>query len=56
MTESRQHQVELANMPGVIERLAGELALGEEPARFIAALEGLGLGEDEDEDEAPRDE
>ena len=64
MTESRQHQVELANMAGIIERLAGELALGEEPARFIAALEGLdlglGLGEDEDEDEveaeAPRDE
>jgi len=60
MTESRQHQVELANMAGIIERLAGELALGEEPARFIAALEarGLGLGEDEDEVEveAPRDE
>jgi hypothetical protein len=32
-------------MLGVIERLAGELALAEEPARFIAALEG--------EDEAP---
>jgi hypothetical protein len=54
MTESRQHQVELANMAGIIERLAGELALGEEPARFIAVLEGL--GEDEDEAEAPRDE
>jgi hypothetical protein len=56
MTESRQHQVELANMAGIIERLAGELALGEEPARFIAALEGLGLGEDEAEVEAPGDE
>ena len=60
MTESRQHQVELANMAGIIERLAGELALGEEPARFIAALEGLGLGLGEygagDEVEAPRDE
>jgi hypothetical protein len=58
MTESRQDQVELANMAGIIERLAGELALGEEPARFIAALEGLGPGLDEDEDEveAPRDE
>jgi len=58
MTESRQDQVELANMASIIERLAGELALGEEPARFIAALEGLGLGEDEEEDEAeaPRDE
>jgi len=49
MTESRQHQVELANMAGLIERLAGELALGEEPARFIAALEG-------EEEEGPRDE
>ena len=45
MTETRQQQAELAG-------LAGELALGEEPARFIAALEGLG----EDEEEAPRDE
>ena len=56
MTESRQHQVELANMAGIIERLAGELALGEEPARFIAALEGLALGEVDEEVEAPRDE
>jgi len=32
MTESRQQQVELANMAGIIERLEGELALGEEPA------------------------
>lgn len=39
MTGSRQQQVDLANMAGVIERLAGELAMGEEPARFIAALE-----------------
>jgi hypothetical protein len=27
-------------MAGVIERLAGELKLAEEPSRFIAALEG----------------
>ena len=52
MAESREQQVELANMAGIIERLAGELALAEEPARFIAALEGRG----EDEVEAPRDE
>jgi len=39
-------------MAGIIERLEGELALGKEPARFIAALEGLG----EDEVEAPGDE
>jgi hypothetical protein len=52
MTQPREQQVELANMAGIIERLAGELALGEEPARFIAALEGLG----ENEVEVPRDE
>ena len=56
MTESGQHQVDLANMAGIIERLAGGLALAEEPARFIAALEGLGLGEDKDEVEVSRDE
>ena len=39
MTETRQRQAEVASMAGVIERLAGELALAEEPARFIAALE-----------------
>ena len=48
MAEVRQQHVELASMAGIIERLAGELALGEEPSRFIAALEG--------EEEAPRDE
>ena len=48
MTQPGQNQVELANMAGIIERLAGELALSEEPARFIAALEA--------EEEAPRDE
>ena len=40
MTDTRQQQTEMASMAGVIERLAGELALAEEPARFIAALEG----------------
>jgi len=45
MTEKQQQQAERASMLGVIERLAGELALAEDPARFIAALEG--------EDEAP---
>jgi len=52
MTQPRENQVELANMAGIVERLAGELALSEEPARFIAALEGEGG----DEGEAPRDE
>ena len=45
MTQPKDQQVALASMAGIIERLAGELALAEEPARFIAALEGL--GEDE---------
>ena len=39
MTDTRQQQTEMASMAGVIERLAGELALAEEPARFIATLE-----------------
>jgi hypothetical protein len=39
--------VDLAHLAGIIERLAGELALGEEPARFVAALEG--------EEDAPGD-
>jgi hypothetical protein len=47
MSERAQAQAERAGMLGVIERLAGELALAEEPARFIAALEG--------EKEAPSD-
>ena len=38
--EPKDEQAAPASMPGIIERLAGELALAEEPARFIAALEG----------------
>jgi len=45
MTEARGRQVELASMAGIIERLAGDLALSEEPARFIAALEGSAADE-----------
>ena len=40
MAQPRQQPAEPANTAGIIERLAGELALGEEPAGFIAALEG----------------
>ena len=47
MADTRQQQAEMASMAGVIERLAGELALGEEPARFITALEA--------EEDAPPD-
>jgi hypothetical protein len=43
---SQGPQAELANLLGVIERAAGDLALAEEPARFVAALEGE-AGEDE---------
>ena len=39
MDESRPRQAEVAALLGVIERMAGDLALAEEPARFIAALE-----------------
>jgi hypothetical protein len=42
MTEPREQRAEPAKVAGVIERRAGELALGEEPARFIAVLEGEG--------------
>ena len=39
MSELQSRQVELAHLAGIIERLAGELALAEEPACFEAALE-----------------
>ena len=39
MTEGKRRQAELADLLGVIERLAGELSLAEEPARFIVALD-----------------
>jgi hypothetical protein len=39
MAESKFQQAEVADLLGVIERLAGELSLSEEPARFIAALD-----------------
>ena len=39
MTADRSLQAELADLAGVIERLGGALALGEEPSNFAAALE-----------------
>jgi hypothetical protein len=39
MAENKFQQAEVADLLGVIERLAGELSLAEEPARFIAALD-----------------
>src|SRR5438876_9481149 len=48
MTESRSQQVDLAGLAAAIERAAADLALAEEPSRFIAALE-----EAADEEERP---
>ena len=39
MTTERSRQAELADLAGVIERLAAALALAEEPSNFAAALE-----------------
>jgi hypothetical protein len=39
MSESKTQQVERANLGATIERAAADLALAEEPSRFIAALE-----------------
>jgi len=39
MDESRAQPAEVAALLGVIERMAADLALAEEPSRFIAALE-----------------
>ena len=39
MSQNDFQRAELADLLGVIERLAGELSLAEEPARFAAALE-----------------
>jgi hypothetical protein len=39
MTQPKEQQAAQAGMAGIIERLAGELELAEEPARFIAVLE-----------------
>jgi hypothetical protein len=39
MDRSRPQQAEVAALLGVIERMAADLSLAEEPARFIAALE-----------------
>ena len=41
MSEAERHlRATLADVAAVIERAAADLALAEEPARFVAALEG----------------
>ncbi len=42
MNEPKTQQVDLANLAATIERAAADLALAEEPSRFIAALEAEG--------------
>ena len=39
MSEPKTQPAELAYLAAAIERAAGDLALGEEPSRFIAALD-----------------
>ena len=39
MSQPKEQQSAQTSMAGIIERLADELTLAEEPARFIAALE-----------------
>ena len=41
MSESKTQQVELANLAAAIERAAADLALAEEPSRFLVALDDL---------------
>ena len=49
MSELQPRQAELAHLAAIIERLAGELALAEEPAGFAAALEdGVAKAPEED--------
>jgi hypothetical protein len=43
--ERRQVQGDVAALAGTIERLAGDLAIGEEPASFLAVLEAGAPGE-----------
>lgn len=43
MAEAERHlRATLADLAAVIERAAADLALAEEPARFVTALEGDG--------------
>jgi hypothetical protein len=47
MDESKAQQAEVAALLGAIERLAADLALAEEPSRFIAALAAERAGTEE---------
>jgi hypothetical protein len=39
MTETKTQQIDLAHLAASIERAAADLAVAEEPSRFILALE-----------------
>jgi hypothetical protein len=57
MSERQPPEAELAHLAGIIERLAGELALAEEPACFEAALEdGAAKAPEEDLQRKTKDE
>ena len=57
MSERQPRQAELAHLAGIIARLAGELALAEEPAGFEAALEdGAAKAPEEDPQRKAQDE
>jgi hypothetical protein len=40
MSELESREAAVAHLVSTIERAAGDLSLAEEPARFVAALEG----------------
>jgi hypothetical protein len=40
MSELESREAAVAHLASAIERAAGDLSLAEEPARFLAALEG----------------
>lgn len=50
MADPETPPVEVAHMAAAIERAAADLALGEEPARFVAALEEGATPENGDDD------
>ena len=57
MSERQPPEAELAHLAGIMERLAGELALAEEPACFEAALEdGAAKAPEEDLQRKTKDE
>ena len=46
MSESRGQLVDLANLAAAVERAAADLSIGEEPSRFVVALEAAADAEE----------